>query len=47
MGGAYEITTDGTTETVKKYYSIAGISVATVVTNRQGQVHDGTQKSIL
>ncbi len=27
MGGAYEFTSDGTTETVKKYYSIAGINV--------------------
>jgi RHS repeat-associated protein len=34
MGGAYEVTTDGTTETTRKYYSIAGISVA---------MHDGTQ----
>jgi hypothetical protein len=28
MGGAYEVTPDGTTETVRKYYSIARISVA-------------------
>jgi RHS repeat-associated protein len=34
MGGAYEFTSDGTTETVRKYYSIAGISVA---------MNDGTQ----
>jgi RHS repeat-associated protein len=34
IGGAYEATTDGTTETIKKYYSLSGITVA---------MHDGTQ----
>ncbi len=43
MGGSYEVMTDETTEAVKKYYSIAGITVATLVTNGQGQVNDGTQ----
>jgi RHS repeat-associated protein len=42
MGGAYEVTSEeGQSDTIRKYYSLSGITVATLVTNGQGQVDDG------